>query len=605
LLFAVLAVFDARADDSAAVARRLVQEPVPPVRGPASPAVAAALMDDLVPAELERLVAAHPELIPGVYGTLGDALARAGSEAAAELGGYLAAVARERGRRLGAQGWTEDDADLLLALQLVDLERFVADAAFRARALAGLPHALDPRAPPRLRDRLLYRLRQLRGVDLDAFEDVAWAWGALVRPSRGRELAGEAELTLGDAEAPIRASVFSLPSDVVAPADATRLLAAVRRAAPARALLVLADRPLGAVLAAHAELGVWWIDTWGFPYSPWPRDPLTFLDEAGGRVVLLRPPNARQGRPEDSALGRALVQGLPRRLDETWRLRWRRAALPFHNGQILDAGGRLWVSLHTFEIRILEILGLDRLPVERFAEGAGERYLVAARQAAAELTELYGRPTAFVHPLPAAPPRGEPAAGGTERAAALAVLGGGAGFDLDSLLTLLPTAGGLAALVADPAAGAELVAAASAAELDGFAAAYGLTPRGEALRRSLLAAQASPRADRLAAFLGVVAGHLSETAAVRRLPLLLVPRELQADSGGAAGPELLVGWNNVVLERRADGPRAEGFASLLAAGDARARQAFAEHGYRLELFPPLVASVTRNGGYRCASQHVR
>ena len=39
--------------------------------------------------------------------------------------------------------------------------------------------------------------------------------------------------------------------------------------------------------------------------------------------------------------------------------------------------------------------------------------------------------------------------------------------------------------------------------------------------------------------------------------------------------------------------------------NAKAREIFALAGYDLVLLPPLVNSVIRNGGYRCASQHLR
>ena len=40
-------------------------------------------------------------------------------------------------------------------------------------------------------------------------------------------------------------------------------------------------------------------------------------------------------------------------------------------------------------------------------------------------------------------------------------------------------------------------------------------------------------------------------------------------------------------------------------GDELARAVFESAGYRLELVPPLIESVVRNGGYRCASNHLR
>jgi hypothetical protein len=97
---------------------------------------------------------------------------------------------------------------------------------------------------------------------------------------------------------------------------------------------------------------------------------------------------------------------------------------------------------------------------------------------------------------------------------------------------------------------------------------------------------------------------------VLRLPLVRIPYALLRDRRGletASGSDLefLLTWNNVVAETRDGKLRAEGFASLLPSGDAAARAAFQAAGAHLDLFPPLVRSIVLNGGYRCASSHVR
>ena len=104
-----------------------------------------------------------------------------------------------------------------------------------------------------------------------------------------------------------------------------------------------------------------------------------------------------------------------------------------------------------------------------------------------------------------------------------------------------------------------------------------------------------------------MAQHLSSQGlAVDRLPLVRVPTELLVHHELFAHPEFLLTWNNVVIERDGDGRMvAEGFASLLPSADRRAREVFAGSGMRLELLPPLVESVRRNGGYRCSSKHLR
>jgi hypothetical protein len=82
--------------------------------------------------------------------------------------------------------------------------------------------------------------------------------------------------------------------------------------------------------------------------------------------------------------------------------------------------------------------------------------------------------------------------------------------------------------------------------------------------------------------------------------------DLLDDTAGLKHRDFWITWNNVVVEPRAGGGfRAEGFASLLAGADARVERVFAEVGIHLDMLPPLVHSVVLNGGYRCASNHLR
>ena len=96
------------------------------------------------------------------------------------------AAALERGRALARRGsWSHEDVLGLLALQLVDPERFAGDEGFRRRVLGFLPRALDPKAPAGLRDALLTELNQVRGFDFAASDEVERAWGAV--PRRGAD----------------------------------------------------------------------------------------------------------------------------------------------------------------------------------------------------------------------------------------------------------------------------------------------------------------------------------------------------------------------------------------------------------------------------------
>ncbi len=563
-------------------------------------------MAGTTPAELAARLAREPGSLRAVLAPLGQALAADDRNLSRQTGDYLAACARERGRALARRGsWSHDDVLALLTLQLVDPEQFAAEEGFRERVLAYLPHALDTAAPAGLRDALLLELNQVRGFDFEASETVERAWGAVPRRAAERKAAPMDVRFDADVEGRLAASVYSLPSFFFDPATADAFLSAVRATAPERTLIVLADASVRDRLQARAKaLHLHLLDTYGRPYSPWPRDPFSLVRTKAGGVRLLVRPNAQRGREEDADLGPELVQNLPDELDRAWgEATWSVAPVPFHNGQVLLARDAAWMTLHTLEPRILALLGTDRVPVESFSSAAGiDRYLAAAEKAAAELASLYGRPVRFVHPLPAAG-WGDLAA----RRDLLRRLAGGAGYDLDSILTLVPAKDGrLAALVADVAAGRDLLARLGPADWDALRRGYGLQPDGDALAKVLGSAQQTAEAESLRQFLNLVATHLAGAGIeVKRLPLLSVPVPLLQDRAGLSHSEFLITWNNAVVEVLKGKTRAEGFSSLIPAGDARAREVFGSLGVHLDLFPPLVRSVILNGGYRCASNHLR
>jgi hypothetical protein len=579
----------------------------------APPAPLPVILPAVPPAEFAAGLAREPARLSAALAPLARALASSDGALSRRAADYLAAAVRARQRDLAGRGvWTHDDVLVVVTLQLVDPERFVADAAFRRRVLALLPRELDPQTPAALRDAQLAELNQVRGFDFAASEEVERAWGAIPRRAAERRLpfAASGQRFDADVAGRLAASVYSLPSFFFDLPAADAFLSAVRAAAPERTLVVLTDSPLREGLAGRAAaLHLHLLDTYGRAYSPWPRDPFTLVHSsagAGGAVRVLVRPNLQPGREEDLNLGPELVRGLPAALDRAWgKPTWSATPMPFHNGQVLLTPAAAWMTLHALEPRILQLLGLGRVPVESFATAAGiDRYLAAAGRAAGELATLYGRPVRFVHPLPET---GELAA----RSDLLRRIGGGAGYDLDSIVTFVPvrpkgkTAGKadrLAALVADVAAGRDLLARATAADLEALRRGYGLEPAGA----RLAAAQATPAVDSLAAFLDLAARHLaSQGMEVRRLPVLTVPVALLRERTGLSHPSFLLTWNNVVVESPPAGVRAEGFSSLLPAGDRAARDAFGALGVHLDLFPPLVRSVVLNGGYRCASNHLR
>ena len=357
-------------------------------------------------------------------------------------------------------------------------------------------------------------------------------------------------------------------------------------------------------------LGVTLVDTGDHVLSPWPRDPFSVALDPSGGLVLVNRPNQQRTREGDRAMASVLADGLPERLVRKWGgVRSWRAPLPFHNGHVLMAGGEAWISLHSLEPRILEILGVDRVPVETFRSSAGiARYVEAADRAADELGGLYGKPVRFVHPLP----RSGSAA---ERAALMYRIGGGAGFDLDSVVTLLPDDAGhrasddgkpLQALVGSTSEGRKLLADLDADGWRALATTYDLELPKDGPPTAILSYQETSRVAQLGEFLDLVAEHLASLGmTVRRLPLALVPLSSVRGAEGLEQPDFVLGWNNVVLERRAGGPEAAGFASGLAAADRAARATFAAAGTRLELLPTLPSSVINNGGFRCASNQVR
>jgi hypothetical protein len=172
------------------------------------------------------------------------------------------------------------------------------------------------------------------------------------------------------------------------------------------------------------------------------------------------------------------------------------------------------------------------------------------------------------------------------------------------VLTLLPQGQGLAALVADVSAGDALLSGLTSKDLTALRSGYDFAPEGEALKTALKRGFGSDRVRDLDAFLDLVADSLAkEGLAVRRLPLLVVPTALLRDRPSHL--DFLLTWNNVVVEKKGRELRAEGFSSLSARGDSVARETFAAVGVHLDLLPPLVESVIANGGYRCASNHLR
>lgn len=523
------------------------------------------------PETLEAQLVADPSTIPQTMRALGEALMTDRS-----LDSYLPRVALAYANAISPTFSRERDLPLLTIFQFVDPMRYLRDPAFRARIDAILPRTLDASVDRSVRAAALHEMNDVLRVGFDVAERAARAWGFDIRDTATRKIDFDAKSLRmpDDLSGPIEASIYSINSNFFTVEEARAFLTAVRKAAPKRRIVVLSDLMLDG-------LAVDVIDTRGRPYTPWPRDPFTIAHDANGGVVFVNRPNLQPDREEDANFVRGLIQALPKSADEAWKARWTIAKTPFHNGHILLTPDAVWISLHTVEIRALQILGISRVPVQTFDTAAGiTRYENAVKQAANELATLYERPVHFVHPLEAKPEL-------------MRHIAGGAGIDLDSIVTMLPPK---SALVGDLTLGENI---ARTTDWTRAHAAYHFTGDAQSIGTRIADAQSAPRVQSLQTFLDTVAQSLvSRGITVRRVPLLNIPATMIREG---VEKDFLLTWNNVVLEPK----HAEGFASLLDEGDAMARDAFAKSGYALTLYPPLIRSVQLSGGYRCASNHVR
>jgi len=574
-----------------AAAGRVEFPPVPPVpsSGWPRPEIAEPFARELIarvpPAAFDDAAQSNPELVPAVFRNLGTALLSRDVQLQTAVKRYATALVREHAARM-PHDFSDDDLHMLVAFQVLDPLRYGEHEAYRRAIDTILPASLSPALPEALRRADLNELNRVAPINFETAEALAVSAG-LVRTSSSRFVANSTAMIATAGNEPIEASIYSINSRFVKPDEAKRFLTAVRAASPQRRIVVIGDEAMQSALQKEiAALRIDFIDNLNRPLTPWPRDPFSITRAANGGLIFINRPNMQRNREEDASMVRVLLNGLPKSLDDRWKPRWTTGMTSFHNGQILLTPKAVWISMHSVEFRALELLGIDHVPVEQFESAEGiARYTHAVQRAADELSKLYDRPVRFVHELPHTPEQIE-------------VLGGGAGFDLDSIVTLLPHAdGSVDALVGDVALGAKL--AASANEWCAFEKTYSLAANA---RDAVMNFQNDPSSIGLRRFLDGCANDLAKRGMnVRRLPLLMIPTSLLADDDRPETPYFLVTANNVVLERN----HAEGFASGLRVVDSAARSTFKAAGYDLTLFPPLPRSVVLNGGYRCASNEVR
>jgi hypothetical protein len=516
---------------------------------------------------------------------------------------HAAAVLRLRGERLHAQdpGWPDAQIDTYLAILLIDPRRFLSDSDFRINAVPAVAAGLAYEVPLEVRVRLL---TQLRAFDFGLIERIEVAWGIAARSSRRREVIFEAvDLTYGSRK-PIRASIYSLPSGYFRFEEAAAFLRSVHTIAPQRDIVVLSNQPLlGELRGLAGQMPLHLIDTLGRAYSPWPRDPFVVAQSARGPVTLVVRPNLQAQRELDVFMAREVVQNLPEELDQEWqRVQWTFAPVPFHGGHMLTTPEATWVSVHTLMPRIKELIGmrgpLDLQEVRRPHRQA--QFLQALATAAGEFEAIFGRPVELVHAMPEDDSTAAVDAFGV-------VLGGGDARDLDSILTLVSQpGGGTAALVGDLTLGRRLLQDAPADDVGRLRALYHVIPEGNTLKQQLGDAQTTPVNRQFNAYLDAISDHLRRRGIdVHRVPLLHVPQELIPDPMRYTRVSFMISWNNVVLEEAGGEVHAEGFASGLESTDAAVQRIYAEAGVKLRYASPLALSIMRDGGYRCASNHVR
>lgn len=514
-----------------------------------------------------------------------------------------AAFLRLRSERLTRlhPDWPNQQVDAFFAILLIDPRRFIYDADFRANAAPAIAQGLSDGVPRAARQRML---EQLFAFDFGVIEKIEVAWGVALRSSRSREVLFDAvDLEYGSQSA-IRASIYSLPSTYFDLEEATAFLRSLHGMAPQRQLIVVSNQPLiNELQLLTTEMPLRLIDTLGRSYSPWPRDPFVVAKSARGPVTLVVRPNLQAQREHDVFMAREIVQNLPEDLDRDWRqVQWTAAPVPFHGGHMLTTPSTTWVSVHTLLPRVKEILGVDdKIDLRQLRQPRTlARLLAAIDTAGKEFEVVFGRPLRFVHELPKA-------GSDAEVDAFVVALGGGDGRDLDSLITIAEKPDRrTAALVGDLTLGKKMLGDAPDDDLRELQSVYHLSLAGGELRRELSRAQSSLPNQQFDAFLDASAAFLRHQGLeVLRVPLLRVPEELLPVELRYSRDSFMISWNNVVLEEQTGTLRAEGFASGLATADEAVRQIFADAGVTLDYVAPLALSIMRDGGYRCASNHVR
>ena len=539
--------------------------------------------------------------------TMKQSLDRAPPDERTRILEFLAEAAKARSLRWTAKGapWSDTAVNEILSLAFIDPDRFFGDDThFQELILAHLPHTIDPEVPRGLQLRLLQTLAKVSQMRANTLEAIALKGGFAVRESGDRELlTNPADWEIDDdGLSPISSLLFSMPASMFAREDCQGLLDSVQHHSPNTDLLVLTDATgLGGPRTRIAT-------PWMTGLTPWLRDPFLVARDSGNRLTLLSRTLHQSGREADRLTGRQIVSAAPEAWDQALGpVHWSDVSFPFHGGQLLFTPGTVWVSVHSLEWRLLQILETERIDPSQLSSPEGwADFVRAVNQAADELSTLCHREVRFVHPWPTPPPD-------MSHRDYVDSLAGGNDLDLDTLIAILAHPDGLTLVVGDIAQGSTIAASTSNPSWNAFAKKTGIDLGANALRNGLIAAQTSKRVIGIQRFIDLVESHFSNQGlSTRRTPLLMVPTAFITRNPRLSANQphdwFPLGYSNVVIESipNSEQPlRAQVFSTGLPEFDQTAKKTYEEIGCSLILHPPLMESLICEGGFRCATQQVR
>jgi len=559
----------------------------------------------VTPSEFEKTLLGDAEIAKKSLNQLGSFLeSEHDTSSKQRVLDFLAEASRARAMRLqAAQGtWGEAQTNAFLTLAFIDPPRFFqGNSAFQAIVAEHLKHVLDESISIDTRIAVFNVVQQLPKLPLKDIEAVKVAWGLASRTSDSLKIAyrsGEWQAT-DDAESPILSTLFCFPSRFFDPLQATNVLRSISEKNPARKILVMSDQ-VDALRLAYDVTSITWVPVADHKLSPWLRDPLLAMRNKAGAFCFLTRPNLQQGREDDSSMVRWIASNTPESFVRSLgKMQWAESPVNFHGGNMLFTHDRVWLSVHSLQERVLQILGWKTIETERLSKpDILKQFEQAVETARNDVEMICGKKAYFVHPWPVPFELMESIAGGND-------------IDLDTVLTLLPQDNGITAMAGNLRMGRSHIERLSAEELSAFGQAFSMSESTDNLRKMLLLYQDSLRATALSRFLDLCTKHLEQMGiSTVQTPLFLVPTELIAGRSKYAKEvphkHFPIGFCNVVAHRNSQGERvAEGYSSFLPSLEETATALYQQIGYRLDLYPALAESIAFEGGYRCSTQEIR